>query len=159
MLIYLDIKIPHLQIAHLGGNIEVGNIKIHWNQVTLRCFKRWTSASSEAKSSSMGSRWPKIPWNALSHPGRPALPSNFSCLEEYLLGTGQNSRLSHIFQEFWVTLSSVDSSLRYQDYHGVQRGLQQKFWFATVICSSPGISGDRWRNRSFESLVLPSFSE
>ena len=29
MLIYLDIKIPHLQIAHLGGNLEVGNIKIH----------------------------------------------------------------------------------------------------------------------------------
>ena len=31
MLIYLDIKIPHLQIAHLGGNLEVGNIKIHQN--------------------------------------------------------------------------------------------------------------------------------
>ena len=29
MLIYLDIKIPHLQIAHQGGNLEVGNIKIH----------------------------------------------------------------------------------------------------------------------------------
>ena len=29
MLIYLDIKIPHLQIAHLEGNLEVGNIKIH----------------------------------------------------------------------------------------------------------------------------------
>ena len=29
MLIYLDIKIPHLQIAHLGGNLEVGNIKIY----------------------------------------------------------------------------------------------------------------------------------
>ena len=29
MLIYQDIKIPHLQIAHLGGNLEVGNIKIH----------------------------------------------------------------------------------------------------------------------------------
>ena len=29
MLIYLDIKIPHLQIAHLGGNLEVGNIEIH----------------------------------------------------------------------------------------------------------------------------------
>ena len=29
MLIYLDIKILHLQIAHLGGNLEVGNIKIH----------------------------------------------------------------------------------------------------------------------------------
>ena len=29
MLIYLDIKIPHLKIAHLGGNLEVGNIKIH----------------------------------------------------------------------------------------------------------------------------------
>ena len=27
MLIYLDIKIPHLKIAHLGGNLEVGNIK------------------------------------------------------------------------------------------------------------------------------------
>ena len=26
---YLDIKIPRLQIAHLGGNLEVGNIKIH----------------------------------------------------------------------------------------------------------------------------------
>ena len=26
---YLDIKIPHLQIAHLGGNLEMGNIKIH----------------------------------------------------------------------------------------------------------------------------------
>ena len=26
---YLDIKIPHLQIAHQGGNLEVGNIKIH----------------------------------------------------------------------------------------------------------------------------------
>ena len=31
MLIYLDIKIPHLQIAHLGGNLEVENIKIHQN--------------------------------------------------------------------------------------------------------------------------------
>ena len=29
MLIYLDIMIPHLQIAHQGGNLEVGNIKIH----------------------------------------------------------------------------------------------------------------------------------
>ena len=29
MFIYLDIKIPHLQIAHQGGNLEVGNIKIH----------------------------------------------------------------------------------------------------------------------------------
>ena len=29
MLIYLDIKIPHLKIAHLGGNLEVGNIEIH----------------------------------------------------------------------------------------------------------------------------------
>ena len=29
MLIYLDINIPHLKIAHLGGNLEVGNIKIH----------------------------------------------------------------------------------------------------------------------------------
>ena len=29
MLIYLDIKIPNLKIAHLGGNLEVGNIKIH----------------------------------------------------------------------------------------------------------------------------------
>ena len=29
MLIYLDIKIPHLQIAYLGGNLEVENIKIH----------------------------------------------------------------------------------------------------------------------------------
>ena len=29
MLIYLDIKIPHLQIAHQGGNLEVGNIKVH----------------------------------------------------------------------------------------------------------------------------------
>ena len=29
MLIYLDIKIPHLKIAYLGGNLEVGNIKIH----------------------------------------------------------------------------------------------------------------------------------
>ena len=29
MLIYLDIKIPHLQIAHQGGNLEVGNIEIH----------------------------------------------------------------------------------------------------------------------------------
>ena len=29
MLIYLDIKIPHLQIAHLGGNLDVGNIKIY----------------------------------------------------------------------------------------------------------------------------------
>ena len=28
-MIYLDIKIPHLQIAHQGGNFEVGNIKIH----------------------------------------------------------------------------------------------------------------------------------
>ena len=28
-MIYLDIKIPHLQIAHQGGNLEVGNIKIH----------------------------------------------------------------------------------------------------------------------------------
>ena len=26
---YLDIKIPHLQIAHQGGNLEMGNIKIH----------------------------------------------------------------------------------------------------------------------------------
>ena len=32
MLIYLDIKIPHLKIAHLGGNLEVGNIEIHRNQ-------------------------------------------------------------------------------------------------------------------------------
>ena len=30
MLIYLDINIPHLKIAHLGGNLEVGNIKIHY---------------------------------------------------------------------------------------------------------------------------------
>ena len=29
MLIYQDIKIPHLQIAQLEGNLEVGNIKIH----------------------------------------------------------------------------------------------------------------------------------
>ena len=29
MLIYLDINIPHLKIAHLGGNLEVGNIEIH----------------------------------------------------------------------------------------------------------------------------------
>ena len=29
MLTYLGIKIPHLQIANLGGNLEVGNIKIH----------------------------------------------------------------------------------------------------------------------------------
>ena len=29
MFIYLDIKIPHLQIAHQGGNLEVENIKIH----------------------------------------------------------------------------------------------------------------------------------
>ena len=38
MLIYLDINIPHLQIAHLGGNLEVGNIKIHhiiYNFVTF----------------------------------------------------------------------------------------------------------------------------
>ena len=28
MLIYLDINIPHLKIAHLGGNLEVGNIEI-----------------------------------------------------------------------------------------------------------------------------------
>ena len=29
MLIYLNIKIPYLQIAHQGGILEVGNIKIH----------------------------------------------------------------------------------------------------------------------------------
>ena len=29
MLMYLDIKIPHLQIAQWGVNLEVGNIKIH----------------------------------------------------------------------------------------------------------------------------------
>ena len=29
MLIHLDIKIPHLQIAHQGDNLEVGNIKIY----------------------------------------------------------------------------------------------------------------------------------
>ena len=29
MFIYLDIKIPHLQIAHQGGNLDVGNIKTH----------------------------------------------------------------------------------------------------------------------------------
>ena len=29
MLTYLDIKIPHLEIVHQGGNLEVGNIKIH----------------------------------------------------------------------------------------------------------------------------------
>ena len=32
MLIYLDIKIPHLKIAHLGGNLEVGNIDIQGYQ-------------------------------------------------------------------------------------------------------------------------------
>ena len=37
MLIYLDIKIPHLKIAHLGGNLEVGNIKIH------QCLKPQTN--------------------------------------------------------------------------------------------------------------------
>ena len=28
-MIYLDIKIPHLQVAHQGGNLAAGNIKIH----------------------------------------------------------------------------------------------------------------------------------
>ena len=35
MLIYLDINIPHLKIAHLGGNLEVGNIKIHQNDMRI----------------------------------------------------------------------------------------------------------------------------
>ena len=35
MLIYLDIKIPHLHIAHEGGNLEVGNIKIHLLRILL----------------------------------------------------------------------------------------------------------------------------
>ena len=35
MLIYLDINIPHLKIAHLGGNLEVGNIKIHLLRILL----------------------------------------------------------------------------------------------------------------------------
>ena len=39
MLIYLDIKIPHLQIAHQGGNLEVGNIKIH-QKITM--VTQWT---------------------------------------------------------------------------------------------------------------------
>ena len=32
MLIYLDIRIPHLQIAHQGGNLEVGNLDIQGYQ-------------------------------------------------------------------------------------------------------------------------------
>ena len=38
MLICLDIKIPHLQIAHQGGNLEVGNIKIHLLRYTIDTF-------------------------------------------------------------------------------------------------------------------------
>ena len=76
----------------------IKTLAISRNQVTLRRFKRWIPSSSEAKSSSMGSRWPKIPWNALSHPGRPALASNISCLEEYLKGTyrGEEQTIPHI---------------------------------------------------------------
>ena len=35
MLIYLDINIPHLKIAHLGGNLEVGNIEIHLESANI----------------------------------------------------------------------------------------------------------------------------
>ena len=35
MLIYMDINIPHLKIAHLEGNLEVGNIEIHHTQKPL----------------------------------------------------------------------------------------------------------------------------
>ena len=35
MLIYLDIKISQLQIAHQGGNFAVGNIEIHLSMI---CF-------------------------------------------------------------------------------------------------------------------------
>ena len=38
---YLDIKIPHLQIAHQGGNLEVGNILTRdgrWKSFA-RCFE------------------------------------------------------------------------------------------------------------------------
>ena len=34
-MIYLDFKIPHLQIAHQGGNLKVGNIKIHLSPLSL----------------------------------------------------------------------------------------------------------------------------
>ena len=40
MLIYLDIKIPHLKIAHLGGNLEVGNVKIHQPSLLTSFFLR-----------------------------------------------------------------------------------------------------------------------
>ena len=33
-LIMNTIKIPHLKIAHLGGNLDVGNIKIHQRGAT-----------------------------------------------------------------------------------------------------------------------------
>ena len=35
MLMYLAIKIPHLQIAHQGGNLEVGNVKIHLTKLNI----------------------------------------------------------------------------------------------------------------------------
>ena len=51
MLIYLDIKIPHLQIAHLGGNHDTGNIKIHsldnqQNEGIVLLFNKYFSSGS-----------------------------------------------------------------------------------------------------------------
>ena len=37
-MIYLDINIPHLKIAHLGGNLEVGNLEIH------QCSRKGTNS-------------------------------------------------------------------------------------------------------------------
>ena len=62
MLIYLDIKIPHLQIAHLGGNLEVGNIKIHHYEVSQKKnhshnFRIWASKFKSLVAIVYGNKW------------------------------------------------------------------------------------------------------
>ena len=73
MLIYLDIKIPHLQIAHQGGNLEVGNIKM---------YRIWRLPSVTLASSFINSNlvWTRIVGSLLQSyckccRGRPAVPS------------------------------------------------------------------------------------
>ena len=70
---YLDIKIPHLQIAHQGGNLEVENIKIHplaslrsmagmhWAVCRLCNFSRRPLPNLESTSVECGTTWNQPP--------------------------------------------------------------------------------------------------
>ena len=105
MLIYLDIKIPHLQIAHQGGNLEVANIKIHRTlnqQITLISSATWLWLLSS-------SSWAEV-WIA----GESSSTSLANCGSTHLLEIHLSKRSTFIIQNWRVTIKTSPPFLRNQ---------------------------------------------